>query len=143
MLVQKLCLQQRTCRLAVVVKQRNQVHFYERHQKCVSTLLSSVGNVRPPTCIDLCNSLGQSPFSWSAGKIKAVTLEEEQRLLRYYASKIQGICLALHFPDKVRATALTFLKRAYLSFSVLDHNPKNIMLACIYLAGKVGHILRQ
>lgn len=30
-----------------------------------------------------------------------------------------------------------FLKRAYLSFSALDHDPKNVMLACIYVAGKV------
>lgn len=72
-----------------------------------------------------------------------MTLEEEQKLLKYYACKIQGICQALHFPDKVRATALTFLKRAYLSFSVLDHNPKNIMLACIYLAGKVSQDLPE
>jgi len=67
-----------------------------------------------------------------------VSVEEELKLLKYYASKIQGICQVLHFPAKVRATALLYLKRAYLAFSSLDHNPKNIMLACIYLAGKVG-----
>jgi cyclin H len=69
-------------------------------------------------------------------------VEDELKLLKYYASKIQGICQALHFPAKVRATALLYLKRAYLTFSALDHNPKDIMLACIYLAGKVGcHLL--
>ncbi len=80
---------------------------------------------------------------WAAGKIKAVSLEDEQKLLRYYASKLQGICQALQFPDKVRATALIYLKRAYLSFSILDHNPKNIILACIYLAGKVCPLVRH
>lgn len=64
-------------------------------------------------------------------------MEDELKLLKYYATKIQGICQALQFPAKVRATALLYLKRAYLTFSSLDHNPKNIMLACIYLAGKV------
>ena len=64
-------------------------------------------------------------------------MEDELKLLKYYASKIQSICQALHFPAKVRATALLYLKRAYLAFSSLDHNPKNMMLACIYLAGKV------
>ena len=68
-----------------------------------------------------------------------MTLEEEDKLLKYYAGKIQSICQALQLPDKVRATALTYLKRAYLSFSVLDHNPKDTMLACIYLAGKVRY----
>lgn len=77
------------------------------------------------------------PESKKSGKIKAISVEDELKLLKYYASKIQGICQALHFPAKVRATALLYLKRAYLTFSALDHNPKDIMLACIYLAGKV------
>jgi hypothetical protein len=48
----------------------------------------------------------------------------------------QGLCRALGFPTKVLAAALVFLKRFYLAFSVLDHDPKNFMLTCIYLAGK-------
>lgn len=49
---------------------------------------------------------------------------------------VQGLCRALGFPTKVQAAALIFLKRFYLAFSVLDHDPKNYMLTCIYLAGK-------
>ena len=49
---------------------------------------------------------------------------------------LQGLCRALGFPTKVQAAALIFLKRCYLAFSVLDHDPKNFMLTCIYLAGK-------
>ena len=59
------------------------------------------------------------------------------KLLKYYGSKIQELCRAFGFPRKVQATALIFFKRVYLSFSCLDHDPKNIMLTCIYLAGKV------
>ena len=74
-----------------------------------------------------------------AGKLKAITVEEEAKLLKYYATKVQDICRALHLPHKVQATALIFLKRAYLSFSALDHDPLTIMLTSIYLAGKVSH----
>lgn len=51
---------------------------------------------------------------------------------------MQDICRAFGFPAKVLAAALLYLKRAYLAFSALDHDPKDVMLTCIYLAGKVG-----
>jgi len=47
---------------------------------------------------------------------------------------MQQVCKALTFPDKVAAASLLFFKRFYLTFSSLDHDPKNIMLTCIYLA---------
>ena len=50
---------------------------------------------------------------------------------------MQQVCKALTFPDKVAAASLLFFKRFYLTFSSLDHAPKNIMLTCIYLACKV------
>ena len=75
----------------------------------------------------------------SGGKVKPIRLEEEARLCKYYQGKMQQVCKALTFPDKVAAAALLFFKRFYLSFSSLDHDPKNIMLTCIYLACKVTH----
>ena len=54
---------------------------------------------------------------------------------------MQQVCKALTFPAKVAAAAVLFFKRFYLSFSSLDHDPKNIMLTCIYLACKVDYAL--
>ena len=73
-------------------------------------------------------------------RLKPIRLEEESRLCKYYQSKMQQVCKALTFPDKVAAAALLFFKRFYLTFSSLDHDPKNIMLTCIYLACKVSVI---
>ena len=56
---------------------------------------------------------------------------------------MQQVCKALTFPDKVAAAALLFFKRFYLKFSSLDHDPKNIMLTCIYLACKVSVLHRH
>ena len=44
----------------------------------------------------------------------------------------------LGLPRKVALTALLFLKRFYLSKSVLDADPARFMLTCIYLACKVS-----
>ena len=93
-----------------------------------------------------------------------MTLEEEGKLLKYYAGalqpsrhnrssinpqfncitcagKIQELCRAFGFPQKVAATGVSYLHRAYTTFSSLDHDPKDIMLACIYLAGKARCVL--
>ncbi|KAK9809925.1 hypothetical protein WJX72_001822 [[Myrmecia] bisecta] len=72
----------------------------------------------------------------SEQRVKAIKLEDELKLLKYYQTRIQHICRGMSFPVKVQATAISFLKRFYLSFSSLDHDPKNIMLTVIYLAGK-------
>ena len=79
----------------------------------------------------------------AGSKLKPVRLEEESRLCKYYQAKMQQVCKALTFPDKVAAAALMFFKRFYLTFSSLDHDPKNIMLTCIYLACKVFHFSRD
>lgn len=86
---------------------------------------------------------GKLPYQKEGGekqselKLKPIRLEEESRLCKYYQSKMQQVCKALTFPDKVAAAALLFFKRFYLTYSSLDHDPKNIMLTCIYLACKI------
>ena len=75
----------------------------------------------------------------SAGKkLRPPSLEEEVQLLKYYAGKAQDMCRAFGFPVKVQAAAVAFLQRFYLGRSPLRHDPKDILLAAIYLAGKVG-----
>ena len=39
---------------------------------------------------------------------------------------------------QVQAAAITFLARFYLRHSPLEHDTKDTMLACLYLAGKVS-----
>ncbi|XP_062004473.1 cyclin-H1-1 isoform X1 [Rosa rugosa] len=68
---------------------------------------------------------------------KAVTIEEEQLMRVFYETKLQEVCNNFHFPHKVQATALIYFKRFYLRWSVMQHEPKNIILTCIYAACKI------
>ena len=61
-------------------------------------------------------------------KLRAVKLEEEALLLRFYAGKAQAMCRAFQFPPKVAAAATAYLARFYTGCSVLDHHPRDIML---------------
>lgn len=75
----------------------------------------------------------QESASASAG---SVTTAEEQLLLRYYGGKVPLLTQQLGLPRKVMLTALVFLKRFYLSKSVLEADPARFMLTSIYLACK-------
>lgn len=72
-----------------------------------------------------------------------VTPEEEQLLVSFYTSKLpslvgpQAQVLRLRRESKVTATAAMFLRRFYLSNSVMIHDPKAVMVAAAFLATKV------
>ncbi|CAO2832734.1 unnamed protein product [Amaranthus hypochondriacus] len=70
-------------------------------------------------------------------RLKPLKIEEEKALHIYYENKIQEVCGAFKFPHKIQATALTYYKRFYLCWSVMEHHPKSVMLTCIYLACKI------
>ncbi|XP_023518875.1 cyclin-H1-1 [Cucurbita pepo subsp. pepo] len=68
---------------------------------------------------------------------KPLSIEEEQFMRVFYENKLQEVCNNFHFPHKIQATALIYFKRFYLQWSVMQHNPKNVMLTCIYAACKI------
>jgi hypothetical protein len=47
------------------------------------------------------------------------------------------MCRAFHFPAKVAPAALAYLQRFFTRASVLDHHPRDVMLAAVYVACKV------
>eukprot|EP00887_Chlorella_sp_A99_P004352 scaffold15.g4352.t1 len=65
-----------------------------------------------------------------------ISPEEELLLLKYYQAKLQHMCRELRLPRKVLGTAVTYMKRVYLSYSSLDQDPQQMVLACLYLACK-------
>jgi cyclin H len=76
---------------------------------------------------------------------KPLKIDEEKLLRAFYEFKIQEVCDAFKFPRKIQATALIYFKRFYLQWSVMEHNPKEIMLTCIYTACKAeeNHVLAE
>ncbi|QCE15190.1 cyclin H [Vigna unguiculata] len=68
---------------------------------------------------------------------KPLSIEQEKCVRASYEILVQNICKGFNLPRKVKATALIFFKRFYLKWSVMEHQPKHIMLACIYAACKI------
>eukprot|EP00958_Prasinococcus_capsulatus_P011714 scaffold1167_cov418-Prasinococcus_capsulatus_cf.AAC.27 len=78
-----------------------------------------------------------SQASKNVHRLSPLNVEEEGVLRRVWEGKVQHVCNAFHFPNKIQATAVTYLKRFYIENSVMDDVPKQIMLSCIYLACKI------
>ncbi|CAI7843005.1 unnamed protein product [Closterium sp. NIES-53] len=71
---------------------------------------------------------------------KPLSEEEERVMCRYYEGKIQEVCAAFRFPYKIYSTSLQYFKRFFLVCSVMEHDPKSIMLTVIYIACKVDEV---
>ncbi|AET40972.1 TFIIH complex kinase subunit CCL1 Ecym_7122 [Eremothecium cymbalariae DBVPG len=62
--------------------------------------------------------------------------DEEFKLVNFYARKVQQCASSLNLPTEVTATAISFFRKFFLTNSVMDIHPKNILLTTIFLACK-------
>ncbi|PVU99556.1 hypothetical protein BB559_000616 [Furculomyces boomerangus] len=65
-----------------------------------------------------------------------LTFEEEQEYVSFYETKIRDFAKAFKLSQKVKATAVMYMKRFYLHNTVLDYQPKQILLVCLFLSAK-------
>lgn len=63
--------------------------------------------------------------------------QEEKMLMTHYVQKLCHVSANLKLPRKVLSTAVTFLKRFYISASVMEYDPQQIALVCLYVSCKV------
>ncbi|KAL1917324.1 uncharacterized protein VTP21DRAFT_4980 [Calcarisporiella thermophila] len=69
-------------------------------------------------------------------EVEYLTADDELALCRFYELKCRDLSRHFRFHDEVMATAILYMKRFYLYNTVMDYNPKDVMLTCIYLATK-------
>jgi len=63
----------------------------------------------------------------SSRDVLFLTADEELLLVRHYLTKVVQLCGHFRFPEEVEATATTYIKRFYLTNTVMDWHPKNVM----------------
>ncbi|XP_026413833.1 cyclin-H1-1-like isoform X4 [Papaver somniferum] len=110
------------------------------NQRAVRTL-HQYGSTRMEVDIDGSLSYPEPQFDITQAEKhsfpKPLSTEEEQLMRVFYEHKIQEVCGAFGFPHKIQATAITYFKRFYLQWSVMEYHPKHIMLTCVYTSCKV------
>jgi cyclin ccl1 len=85
----------------------------------------------------------QSEPQGGAEEEPPVERAELEFLCAFYESKLEEVCDeenakdASRFSRRVRLTAQMFYKRFYLKVSAMEEDPKHMLLAAIFLAGKI------
>ncbi|KAK7203728.1 cyclin-like protein [Myxozyma melibiosi] len=69
-------------------------------------------------------------------KIEYLTEGEEYEMLLHYCVKVQDAAAVYKLPSHIKATAIQYLKRFYLKYSLMEFHPRNIMYTCLFLATK-------
>ena len=66
---------------------------------------------------------------FSQNQSKFLTFEESEMILKFFERKLFDFCIKFrpHMPKNVIGTALQYFKRFYLSNSVMDYHPKEIL----------------
>lgn len=65
-----------------------------------------------------------------------ISSEEQLQIVSLYAQKVQIFCTKLKLPSEVIATSIIFFKKFYITNSVINLHPKNLIFTCIFLACK-------
>lgn len=68
---------------------------------------------------------------------KALSREEESRLVRFYMQQLPNICGRCEAPYEVRWTAMMFYSRFFAVRSPMEFDPLPMMFACVHLACKI------
>ena len=108
----------------------------ESNQKAAESVLRIAPSPGKRPKIEEGAAAGQSV----GGIVDCVTPEEELTLQEYYLNgilktKARG---TLSLPPNVEATSVLFFKRFFLSNSIMDCHPKEVMITAMWLACKVA-----
>ncbi|MCJ1478704.1 hypothetical protein MMC13_007386 [Lambiella insularis] len=69
-------------------------------------------------------------------QVDCLSVEEEQKLVGFYCIKAMQFADFCEFPTNVKATAVQYLKRFYLSNSPMTYHPKQMMPSALFLSTK-------
>ncbi|KAL8700174.1 MAG: hypothetical protein Q9201_005594 [Fulgogasparrea decipioides] len=69
-------------------------------------------------------------------EVDCLTIEEEQKIIGFYCLRTLEFVDFCEYPTNVKATAVQYLKRFYLTNSPMTYHPKEIMPTAVYLAMK-------
>ncbi|XP_049851913.1 uncharacterized protein LOC126328056 [Schistocerca gregaria] len=72
-----------------------------------------------------------------SGAEECMTDEEEAIIVAMNEKQLLDLCNHLKAPESVTYTALTFLRRYYLYHSVIEYDPSEVTVTCLFIASKV------
>ncbi|KAJ1344479.1 hypothetical protein BSLG_000003 [Batrachochytrium salamandrivorans] len=87
------------------------------------------------------STLPESIITPELEESQCISWTEQLEYCRFYEGKIIDYCKFFGFDKTVQATAIVFFKRFYLNNTVMDYDPKIILMTCLFLSTKVENSL--
>jgi cyclin H len=113
-------------------------------RKCRERAVSLQGAASVTTKIErYASGFQHNSFKEFAPLLTDLTVEEQESILLFHIQQLEAFCgpaacfEGLRTSHRVFSTAITYVRRFYLSNSVLDFIPRHICAAAALLAGKV------
>lgn len=69
-------------------------------------------------------------------RTQPLSVDDELKLINFYAKKVQVISQHLNLPTEIIATSISFFKKFFLENSVMQYDPKSLVHTTIFLACK-------
>eukprot|EP00741_Cyanophora_paradoxa_P016016 tig00000042_g15462.t1 len=92
------------------------------------------GGSQPPDSMSL-DVEGSEAGSSRSGALQ-LSVDDALKLQLYFEYQIDAISHKFKFLDSVFATAVTYFKRFYVDNSIIERDPRQILMVCIYVACK-------
>ncbi|MCJ1386038.1 hypothetical protein MMC17_009163 [Xylographa soralifera] len=116
-----------------------QYRLWSYTQETLATLRVSTNShaaVRVRDALQRIYSHEENGETASVGQVNCLTVAEEQKLVGFYCVKAMEFADFCEFPTNVKATAVQYLKRFYLSNSPMTYHPKQMMPSALFLSTK-------
>lgn len=88
---------------------------------------------------------GEADSSGSGGssEIDFLSVDEEEQLLKFFIVELLRAATFCELPAEIRATAAVFMRRFYITNSVMMYPPTNLLKTCLFFGSKTeGHYTR-
>ncbi|KKA26327.1 hypothetical protein TD95_003513 [Thielaviopsis punctulata] len=77
------------------------------------------------------------------GEIEFLSVDEEEQLLKFFIVELLRAATFCELPAEIRATAAVFMRRFYITNSVMMYPPTNLLKTCLFFGAKTeGHYTR-
>lgn len=71
--------------------------------------------------------------------IQLIDSEQQSQLISFYETKIISYCKVFKFDKNIECSALCLFKRFYIEASVMEYDPAQILITCLFICSKIEH----
>jgi cyclin H len=81
----------------------------------------------------------EQELSGTETNVQLISSDEQCQLISFYGTKIISYCKVFKFDKNIEGSAICLFKRFFLEASVMEYDPPQILITCLFLSSKIEH----